>query len=163
MAAATTTTPSPNTTSPTDIPQPAFEKSQGLPPSSASGSAVNPSTLELDNYATLSIFLRMKIQDYEIALLKAQLAEQEKEMHILIAQCESVNPSGLLFSRLQSQERQIRCLKAEIGFWKETAAATRNMLGRAYHDLTGAWESSRRRSAGDVPWPAEGAASEMSM
>ncbi|KAH7399495.1 hypothetical protein BKA66DRAFT_565565 [Pyrenochaeta sp. MPI-SDFR-AT-0127] len=93
----------------------------------------------IDEYEVLNIRLRRKIQDYEIALLKMQLRERNREFQAMVQsqqKQETQNTVTELVLRIGRQVEQIEGLHAEVEMWKSHALEAKSMLERTYTDLS---------------------------
>ncbi|KAF2025246.1 hypothetical protein EK21DRAFT_117032 [Setomelanomma holmii] len=92
----------------------------------------------LTEYETLNAQLRRRIQDYEIALLKMQLRERDKELQAILQARQrrhAENQVTELVLKIARQEEQIEMLSTQVNVWKSHALEARDMLEQTYHDL----------------------------
>jgi hypothetical protein len=92
----------------------------------------------LTEYELLNAQLRRRIQDYEIALLKMQLRDRDRELQAMLHarqhRC-TENKVTELVLRIARQEEQMEMLSAQVTVWKGHALEARDMLERTYRDL----------------------------
>lgn len=95
----------------------------------------NPFTSEYEN---LNAQLRCRVQDYEIALLKLQLRDRDRELQSMLETRQKQEPHHRVTDmvvRIGKQQDKIEKLNAEVHFWKVYAMEAKGMLERTYSDL----------------------------
>lgn len=93
----------------------------------------------LDEYEALNAQLRSRIQDYEIALLRMQLRDRDRELQAILQarlHRRAENKVTELVLRIARQEEQIEMLNAQVNVWQGHALEARDMLERTYQDLS---------------------------
>ncbi|OAL55932.1 hypothetical protein IQ07DRAFT_639569 [Pyrenochaeta sp. DS3sAY3a] len=125
---------------------PAF-RSNATPPSTTQSPGqmcfLESSEIEIPNpfsseYETINAQERCRVQDYEIALLKLQLRDRDRELQTTVEaqeRQESRNTITELVRRITKQRDAIETLNEEVRFWKVYAMEAKSMLERTYSDL----------------------------
>lgn len=106
----------------------------------------------ITEYNNLNAQLRSKIQDYEIALLKMQLKERDKELQAILRTRDGTKPEKVttdlmlmvkkqqeeeIMERLvRNQEEQIKELKKRVAVWQRHALKARDLMERTYWDMS---------------------------
>ncbi|KAF2830958.1 hypothetical protein CC86DRAFT_401523 [Ophiobolus disseminans] len=106
----------------------------------------------INEYNLLNTRLRGRIQDYEIALLRMQLKEKDKELQAILQTRNGTQPEKvttdlkLMVEReekeertlklLARQEEEIKELRTRVAAWERHTMKAKDMLERTYWDLS---------------------------